>query len=139
MPPLRRPTRPWVRDAYWRRAVGLPVTHPEAMAYLAQRHDEDPEAGLYVTRLRKGAPLVPARITLHQATDENGDLAEPEIMRLEIDGKSVRNVERWWLRLRAVTEARFIEITAERERGDALGDAWRASLAPIDLTRMPVT
>ena len=139
MPAMRRPTPDSVSLAYWRHATGQPVTDAEALAHLAQRHDEDPEAGFYRTRLRVGAPWVPARIWRTAETDEAGDLTEPETLHLEIEGSPIMAIDRWWLRLQAITEAQWIELAAERARLDAVGDAYRASLAPVDLTRTWIT
>lgn len=139
MPALRRPTPEVVSLAYWRRACGLPVTDREALAHLAQRHDEDPEEGLYRVRLRSGAPWVPARIRRVAEVDEAGDLTGPESLVLEIEGKPVRALDRWWLRLDPITEDQWTDLHAARQRPDAVGDAWRASLAPIDLSRTWIT
>ena len=139
MPAMRRPTPEAVDLAYWLQATGQPVTDPEALAYLAQRHDEDPESGFYRTRLRVGAPWVPARIWRVAETDEAGDLTEPETLHMEIDGRPVRALDRWWLRLHAITEAQWIELEAERARPDAVGDVFRASLAKVNLSQNWIT
>lgn len=137
---MRQPTPDAVIYAYWRRATGQVVTDPAELRHLAQRHDEDPEAGFYRVRLRKGAPWAPVRIWMDQPVDpETGELDGPETMHCEMDGRRLFAFDRWWLSFHAITETAYAALLAERDRPDAVGDMMRATAAPVDLSKEFVT
>lgn len=133
---IRRPTPMLVLHAFWMRQIGKPVTHPAALAHLAQRHDEDPECGFYRLRLVKGGPFVPARIWMDQPVDEHGALWADETLRAEIDGRpaSAATLERRWLWMRACTADDYATLMQRRARPDAVGAAMRATSAPFSTT-----
>lgn len=138
---MRRPTPEHVALAHWRRSVGEPVVEPDALAHLAERHDEDPEPGFYRMRMRPGAPWAPARLWLRQDLDEHGDLAADEIVLGEIDGRRApaRLIARRWSFMRPISRSAFLALSAERERADRIGDVFRATHARVDLSKEFIT
>jgi len=141
---MRRPTPEAVQFAFWRQALDRSaIMEPEARAHLRNRHMEDPECGFYRTRLVNGGPYVPVRIWLDQEIDpETGELLSDEIMRAELDGQELRGALRYlssrFISFRPITERAYWALIEERRRPDRQGDTFRATRAPVDLSREPV-
>lgn len=141
---MRRPTPESVQLAFWRAALdrAAPMTR-EAAAHLRNRHMEDPECGFYRTRLVRGGPHVPVRIWIDQEIDpKTGELLSDERMRAELDGQELRDAPAYlaprFISFRPITESAYWALIEERGRSDAQGDIFRATRAPVDLSRRPI-
>jgi hypothetical protein len=98
------------------------------------RHEGDPQCGFYRTRMVKGGPFVPVRIFVERDIDpDTGELASPEILRMEIAGERGGDPLRHWTHL----------IPIPREEYDRLIEAHRTSMAmrathaTLDITATP--
>lgn len=142
---MRRPTPAAVQTAYWRFCLKRSDAwlEPEAAARVRYRDMEDPECGFYRTRFLRDGPWVPVRIWLDQEIDpKTGELLSDEIMRAEVDGYEIRDAPAYlaqrFTSLRAIIESAYWALIEERRRPDAQGDIFRATRAPIDLSRRPI-
>lgn len=79
-------------------------------------HEDAPQCGWYRRRFVPGGPWVPARIWIHQVLDpETGELAEPEMMLCEVNGREVGAMHEWtWLAKNPITEEQFDRMTQKR-------------------------
>lgn len=92
--PIRQPTPQHVLYAWW--VAAMDGKNPPV-------HDT-PHCGWFKVRIAprysngaliKDAPLVPARIWMHQVTDEIGELTEPEVLLCEVNGRPKDPLEQW--------------------------------------------
>ena len=96
---IRQPTSDGELYAWWLQALkraDQPVIEAE------------PQCGFYQRRLVKEGPWVPVRIFMHQVTDEEGELTEPEELRCEVDGKPANPFDQWtWVCTQPITRERY--------------------------------
>jgi hypothetical protein len=94
----------------------------------AQRLIGRPLPGYWAVRLRSRAVEVGARIYWHQTTHEPGEaqneMERSRILSAEINGERVNPQDLWERRGRAISEAEYRYLIADR--------AWAATYAPTD-------
>ena len=84
---MRSPTPLHEQMAWWRSALA---------GEKPPMHDSDPKPGFYQRRLVKGGPMVPVRIWLDQAIDdETGELIGDETLRCEVNGRPADPEDVW--------------------------------------------
>lgn len=112
---IRQPTTPETAREWWNRALRDPST---------PRVEDEPQVGFYRMRKVKNGPWLPVKIYLHQVTDENGELTEPETIEVEVNGWP-EEPDRVWTYCKPITEADF----------DALNERHRIMPAMNEVTR----
>jgi hypothetical protein len=122
---MRQPSTEDQLFAWWR----------DALAGLnPPRHDGHPQCGWYRTRLKPGAPWVPARIWCEREIDpETGELTEDERFVCEVDGER-RDAARVWLHLKPISELQYDALLHLRETIPAM----RATMVKMDLVSNPM-
>lgn len=121
---MRQPTTTAVAYAWWRAALRDPST---------PRHDGEPQAGFYQTRMVRGGPFVAVRIWLEQETDENGELVADEKLRAELNGER-RDPAAIWTFCRPISRAAYDALAGLKSTVPFMA----ATRAAIDITETAI-
>lgn len=129
----RQPTPDDVAYAWWRAAIS---------GRKPPLHDAEPQCGFYARRLVKGGPIVPARIWLDRAIDdETGELIGDETMLCKVGDVQCDVDTQWiWLAAKPISEAEYNYLrrrTQWAQQHDPGHPAANPS-DPVDWTRSPI-
>ena len=94
--------------------------------------DDDLHCGWYRVRMGKGSSYQPARVFCQSITDEFGELTEPEILHLEVDG-AVQDVSARGVILEAITKEEYARLKELISKTPSMANG-----AAVDLTETPM-
>lgn len=122
---IREPSSAAALLAWWRAALADPSL---------PRHEGEPQAGYYKTRLVRGGPWVPVHLYVErEVCPETGELLGPERIVADCDGK-ITGAERLWLHLTPITRADYDALVHRATTEPVMA----ATMVAVDLSATPM-
>ena len=119
---MRKPT-PEDRLLAWHTEALRNTEHPS--------HDGDPQCGWFKMQFVPNGPWVPVLIWCDQKIDDNGELTEPEVFRIKINGVDSGDPASRWTWLKPISRDEYHRILRDRAANPI------PTNKPIDLSLKP--